>query len=161
MLPAQLPVPVSHPPRGRDDVASRGEGVDRLPAGRGTARAPAEPAAIGPHDQLDPDRHQRKPVPRVDVGGNAVLLQFQAQPLGALGSGDDLGAVARHEPIRAHDATALRPEPEHSKHLTVDSCTITPSSRYSASTDARRTSRQPFPRQALYLSVSVTMEKGS
>lgn len=96
----------------------------------------------------------------MDVGGNAVPLQFQAQPLGALGSGDDL-RVARHEPIRVHEATALRPEPEHSKHSTVDSSTITPSSRYSASADARRTSRQPFPRQAPHLSVSVTMGKGS
>jgi len=97
----------------------------------------------------------------VNVGGHAVLLQLPAQSLGTLSSGEGLGTTTRHEPIRAHDATALRPEPEHSKHVTVDSFRITPSSRYSASADARRTSRQPFPRQAQHLSVSVTMGQGS
>src|SRR5690606_39554310 len=121
VLLAQLPIPMSHPARGGHDIGGRGEGVDRPPAGRGTARAPAEPAAVGPHHQVDPDRHQRQPEPLVNVGGHAVLLTLPAHSHGTLNSGEGLGTTTRHEPIRAHDATALRPEPEHSKHVTVDS----------------------------------------
>nr|PZN41401.1 MAG: hypothetical protein DIU60_17105 [Actinomycetota bacterium] len=97
----------------------------------------------------------------MNLGGHAVLLQLPAQPLGALSGGEGPGTTTCHEPVRVHDATALRPEPEHSKHVTVDSCRITPSSRYSASADARRTSRHPFPRQAQHLSVFGTMGQGS